>query len=706
MGRAGVDLQLLQHAGGRAGPSAACASPRGARPSRGRGRAGARASRCGRRRGSRCAGGTACRFALRGEIASFGALTTITWSPVSTCGAQIGLCLPRSSVATSVASRPRIAPSASITCHWRVMSDGSGRERAHGIFFRVRRASRRRRAIGAPGGQARTRAAADGQTRVAARRAPLTTGRAPSSDSRPVTAEPVRGATPRSRQPRPRPPGRRRAPGRRSTPPSRCCSTRRSSRSSTWSSPAATARYEALAADGTGRASGATRTARLGGRRAPRAATRSADQSTDRFTPLAAELAHRHPHRRDNTYPHALRPDRPALRLARRARPVRDPLGRRTTGRTRAGTAASTARSGVVQARAPLVFAGKGVRRLGVVPASARLVDVAPTIAALLGCAPRRRRHATSRSRTARCSTDVLDPTERPRHVVGFLFDGTNANVLYDMAARGEAPNVARLIEMGVAFGHGAMASLPTVTLANHTTILTGAHPGHHGILHNAWYDRARGEQIITNSSATWPTAMDHLTPGAESIHDAVHRTLARRVHRVGQRAVRHRRRLLDVRLLPARRGAADPEAAPTGCRTRPSDSCDRRRTTRGRRSSTTWASSRRRASSRGHYRDVELSRCRASCGATSRSPTPRCTKAGRTRRSRRRRCATATAASARCSPRSSRRGIFDDMRVRARRRPRHGGVRPACTGDWDVALRDAGLEFRDEGYGFLYFGV
>ena len=51
------------------------------------------------------------------------------------------------------------------------------------------------------------------------------------------------------------------------------------------------------------------------------------------------------------------------------------------------------------------------------------------------------------------------------------------------MAARGEAPNVARLIEMGAALEHGAMASLPTVTLANHTTIITGAHPGHHGIL-------------------------------------------------------------------------------------------------------------------------------------------------------------------------------------------------------------------------------
>jgi predicted AlkP superfamily pyrophosphatase or phosphodiesterase len=29
----------------------------------------------------------------------------------------------------------------------------------------------------------------------------------------------------------------------------------------------------------------------------------------------------------------------------------------------------------------------------------------------------------------------------------------------------------------------------------------------------------------------------------------------------------------------------------------------------------------------------------------------------------------------------------------------------PAVRGDWDVALRDEGLVFRDEGYGFLYLG-
>jgi phosphonoacetate hydrolase len=90
--------------------------------------------------------------------------------------------------------------------------------------------------------------------------------------------------------------------------------------------------------------------------------------------------------------------------------------------------------------------------------------------------------------------------------------------------AAGEAPNVARLLARGTGLGHGAMASLPSVTLANHTTILTGAHPGHHGILHNAWYDRASGQQVVTNSPATWPWLMQTLSLQVETIHQAVHR--------------------------------------------------------------------------------------------------------------------------------------------------------------------------------------
>jgi len=40
----------------------------------------------------------------------------------SICGVKIGLCLPRSRIATMVASRPSTSPSASITTHFLSMS--------------------------------------------------------------------------------------------------------------------------------------------------------------------------------------------------------------------------------------------------------------------------------------------------------------------------------------------------------------------------------------------------------------------------------------------------------------------------------------------------------------------------------------------------------------------------------------------------------
>src|SRR5688572_3497965 len=46
----------------------------------------------------------------------------MTWSPVSRWGAKVGLCLPRSRRATSVARRPSTMPSASTTCQARWIS--------------------------------------------------------------------------------------------------------------------------------------------------------------------------------------------------------------------------------------------------------------------------------------------------------------------------------------------------------------------------------------------------------------------------------------------------------------------------------------------------------------------------------------------------------------------------------------------------------
>ena len=257
-----------------------------------------------------------------------------------------------------------------------------------------------------------------------------------------------------------------------------------------------------------------------------------ADQAADRFSPLAEEQANPFPPRSINAYPFAYEqvaqlfdspaaPDLVALHTA--AHNWEDEGGHR-------GEHGSI---DVVQARAPFILAGAGVAQRGLVPESCRLVDVAPTVLALLGVEPgagiglngSARDDALLARQDGEVQTDLLDGHgARPDHVIGFLFDGANANVLYDLAARGHAPNVARLMALGTSLGHGAMSSLPTVTLANHTAIVTGAYPGHHGILNNAWWDRDLGAQVITNSPTTWVTSMATLAPGIESIHDVVHR--------------------------------------------------------------------------------------------------------------------------------------------------------------------------------------
>ena len=101
------------------------------------------------------------------------------------------------------------------------------------------------------------------------------------------------------------------------------------------------------------------------------------------------------------------------------------------------------------------------MRADGLVPRAGRLVDVAPTVAELLGLAPADD-GSYVHGQDGEVRDDVLDLAGgRPRHVVGFLWDGTNPNVLYAMAAAGEAPNVAHLLGMGTAYTHGAMAGLP-----------------------------------------------------------------------------------------------------------------------------------------------------------------------------------------------------------------------------------------------------
>lgn len=176
----------------------------------------------------------------------------------------------------------------------------------------------------------------------------------------------------------------------------------------------------------------------------------------------------------------------------------------------------------VVQSRAPLILAGAGVARRGYVDEHARLVDVGPTLAALSGVPRDDLRDAGGAPLDGRVLDVYLDPSVTPRAVVGILWDGAHGSDLLHLAEAGELPAVARLVERGVALRGGAVAQFPSVTLTNHTSILTGTGPGRHGVLGNVFYDRETGERVVPNDETTWHRSGEWLRPAVRTVFEMV----------------------------------------------------------------------------------------------------------------------------------------------------------------------------------------
>jgi hypothetical protein len=162
-----------------------------------------------------------------------------------------------------------------------------------------------------------------------------------------------------------------------------------------------------------------------------------------------------------------------------------------------------------VQSRAPLLVSGPGVAARGVVERVARVVDIGATLA-----------HLTGASYDGMDGSPLADIVPGAAHVVGLLWDGAQCADLLTMTAAGELPAVTRLLERGCAFRGGAIAEFPSVTLVNHTSALTGVGPGRHGIVNNAFYDRLLGQQVVPNSSATWHSAMQWLRPEVTTVFE------------------------------------------------------------------------------------------------------------------------------------------------------------------------------------------
>jgi hypothetical protein len=242
------------------------------------------------------------------------------------------------------------------------------------------------------------------------------------------------------------------------------------------------------------------------------------------FLPYDRERAHPGPRTsRENSYPYAA-----SRILSLFADPTRSPdLAVMHTPRhffpEQGGHVGEHGSLDVIQSRAPLLLSGKGVVRRGAVDEHARLVDVCPTLASMAGVPEADLHDAAGDPLDGQVLTAYLggEVPSRPK-VIGILWDGAHCGDLLHLAESGELPGIARLISNGVALRGGAVAQFPSVTLTNHTSILTGLGPGRHGVLGNVFYDRATGEQVVPNNSATWHRSAEWLRPAVRTVFEMV----------------------------------------------------------------------------------------------------------------------------------------------------------------------------------------
>ena len=94
-----------------------------------------------------------------------------------------------------------------------------------------------------------------------------------------------------------------------------------------------------------------------------------------------------------------------------------------------------------------------------------------------------------------------LESADGPGAIV-FFVDGLNARVFDEMLAAGELPAIQTyFLDRGL-YCPRTVANIPSITLVNQTSFVTGLYPGHHGITGNNWFDR---NQLIWRNYDTIP---------------------------------------------------------------------------------------------------------------------------------------------------------------------------------------------------------
>jgi len=106
-----------------------------------------------------------------------------------------------------------------------------------------------------------------------------------------------------------------------------------------------------------------------------------------------------------------------------------------------------------------------------------------------------RRRRKTMCDAVGRVLEGITGPLAgfKPKHVVVFIIDGCRADALYGALESGQMPHLKKLMkEAGHRRYEACITVFPSVTVACHASIVTGAYPGLHGIVGNNWFIRKK----------------------------------------------------------------------------------------------------------------------------------------------------------------------------------------------------------------------
>ena len=193
----------------------------------------------------------------------------------------------------------------------------------------------------------------------------------------------------------------------------------------------------------------------------------------------------------------------------------------------------------VVQSRAPLAFAGPGIRP-GTYDGAPRHIDIAPTLCHLMGFptidgADHTGRTASERGVAAdvylkrqdgRVLDEISAPDARPELVYMVLFDGLSNSELRHLLDTNDPAiaNLRRILERSAFFRFGSTVNFPSITWPSHSTILTGAWCGHHDIVNPTYYDRESRAALAPQGQGM--KTESYLGHGVETLYEAFHRVL------------------------------------------------------------------------------------------------------------------------------------------------------------------------------------